>query len=916
MDLLKQKSQIKEFISYWEDRGSEKAESQKFWLQLLGVLGVDNPTSYIMFEEPILMKNTGFMDGFIEKTKVLIEQKSRNKNLKAGIVQSDGTKLSPFEQARRYVIDLPVSKHPRYIVTCNFQEFHIYDMEKPHGDPEIIELKNLEKEIYRLEFLVDKENTHIQKETEVSIKAGELVGKLYELLIQQYNDPTDPKSLESLNMLCVRIVFCLYAEDAGVFGRHNMFHDYIDTFQVKDTRRAIINLFKVLNQKPHDRDPYEDEKLLEFPYVNGGLFEGVDLEIPQFTQEIVALIKKEASEDFDWSAISPTIFGAVFESTLNPETRHKGGMHYTSIENIHKVIDNLFLNELNRELESILQIKVYKTKRDKLLDFQEKLSQIKFLDPACGSGNFLTETYISLRKIENKVITELTNGQQSLNIDGVIKVSIAQFYGIEINDFATTVAKTALWIAESQMMKETEEIVYMNLNFLPLKSYANIVCDNALKLEWKDVVSKDDLNYIMGNPPFLGFTYMQEAQKADMQKLFPKDKNLDLVCGWYKKTNDLIKGTKIECGYVSTNSITQGETVATLWKHLDFKINFAYKTFNWTSEASQKAAVHCVIIGFADFNRAEKLLYTNNEVFKKVFNINPYLYEGEHIVVNSRQAPLFNAIPMIYGNKPADGGNLILEDEIYDDFIQKEPLASKYIRPLLGAREFINNKKRWCLWLVGAAPNELAKMPMVQKRIEQCRDSRNNSPAAGIRKFALTPSLFAQITQPADVDYLLIPRVSSEKRSYIPIGFMDSKSIVTDAVQIIPGASYYEFGVLTSNVHMAWMKTTCGRLKSDYRYSKDIVYNNFPWCNATDIQKEKIFTTAKAILDARNKFPESSLADLYNIDTMPPELTKAHQENNKAVMEAYGFSVKISSAECVEELMRLYKEKVAESSSK
>lgn len=905
------KQSIKQFIEYWKDRGSERAESQKFWLNLLGdVLGVANPTEYISFEDPVMMNNTGFIDGYIDSTKVLIEQKGKNKNLRDGIRQSDGSLLSPFQQAKRYVVDLPLSKHPRFIITCNFKEFLIYDMEKPQGEPQSVLLENLEKELYRLQFLVDSENEHIKKETEVSIKAGELVGNLYNLLINQYKDPTNPKTLESLNMFCVRIVFCLYAEDAGIFGKHGKFHDYLASFRIKDTRKAMIDLFRILDKRPEERDPYEDDILASFPYVNGGLFADENIEIPHLTEDIVNLILRNASENFDWSEISPTIFGAVFESTLNPETRHAGGMHYTSIQNIHKVIDNLFLNDLKAEFNTILETKVEKTKNLKLRNFQEKLASLTFLDPACGSGNFLTETYLSLRKLENEILLALSHGQTMLDLEGVIQVKIHQFYGIEINDFATIVAKTALWIAESQMMKQTEEIVHMNLNFLPLKSYANIVCANALDTPWEDIVPKNKLNYIMGNPPFLGFTYMDIKQKENMLKIFPKTKNLDFVCAWYKMANDLIKGSRIECGFVSTNSITQGETVSSFWKFLDFKINFAYKTFNWTSEVSQKAAVHCVIIGFADFNRVEKILYFSDDNFVKCKNINPYLIDGENIIIESRNKPLYEVNKMIYGNKPADGGNLIIENDDYEDFIKREPNAIKFIRPLLGATEYINNKKRWCLWLKDAKPNELTKLPLVLDRVKKCKESRLSSIAAGIRKFSKTPTLFAQITQPDYVDFIIIPRVSSERRKYIPIGFLDSNFIVSDAVQIVPNATIYDFGILTSNVHMAWVKITCGRLKSDYRYSKDVVYNNFPWCSPTDIQKAKIEQTAQAILDARVMYPESSLADLYNELTMPKELRKAHQDNDRAVMSAYGFTTKMTESECVAELMKMYKEKV------
>lgn len=907
-----QKQAAKQFAEYWRDKGYEKGQSQPFWLQLLSqVFGIEKPTEFIEFEDQVhIDKNTGFIDGYIPTTKVLIEQKSMDKDLRKAIRQSDGSLLNPFQQAKKYIAELPLSKHPKYVVTCNFKSFLIYNMENPNGEPEEILLENLEKEYYRLEFLVEAGSEHLKREMEISIQAGELVGKLYDEVLKLYINPENEETLKSLNMFCVRLVFCLYAEDAGIFGKRLMFHDYLSRFEARDLRRALIDLFKVLDTKIENRDPYMTQELAQFPYVNGGLFANEDIEIPNLNDTVKELLLSKASEDFDWSEISPTIFGAVFESTLNPETRRSGGMHYTSIENIHKVIDPLFLDSLTEELQEIKQISVVKTKKKRIEEFQNKLASLKFLDPACGSGNFLTETYLSLRKLENKAISELTGGQILLGDESFspIKVSIGQFYGIEINDFAVTVAKTALWIAESQMMKETENILHINLDFLPLKSYTNITEGNALRIDWNDVIPKEELNYIMGNPPFVGFTYMSENQKRDMQNVFPGIKNLDLVCAWYKISFNYIKDTKIEVCFVSTNSIAQGETVARLWQTLNIKINFAYTTFRWDSEATQKAQVHCIIIGFADFDRKQKSIYNNGKKIL-VSNINAYLCDAPNVIVNSRNTPLCDVPKMIYGNKPADGGNLIIEDVDYNEFITKDPYSKRYIKPLLGAVEYLHNKKRYCIWLQDIAPDEIRKCPMIINRIKQCKEIRENSIAEGIRKFANTPTLFAQITQPNEGNYIIIPRVSSEKRRYIPMGFLSSEIKVTDAVQIVPNASIYDFGILTSNVHMAWMRTVCGRLKSDYRYSKDIVYNNFPWCNPTKEQEAKIEKTAQAILNARAKYPNSSLADLYDELIMPVELRKAHQENDKAVMEAYGFDwKKMTESDCVAELMKLYQQ--------
>ena len=912
MNDVQQRKAAKDFAARWKGKGYEKGESQLFWTTLLtDVFGVSNVADFIEFEDQVHLDHTSFIDGYIPSTKVLIEQKGLGKDLNKPIKQSDGSLLTPFQQAKRYITELPLSRHPRWVITCNFAEFYIYDMERPGGEPEKIHLADLEKEYYRLSFLTETGSVHIQQEMEISIKAGEVVGLLYDAFLKQYKNPEDPETLKSLNKLCVRLVFCLYAEDAGIFGKHLMFHDYLSQFSTRDMRKALVALFKVLDQKPEERDEFladDDPLLAAFPYVNGGLFADENVVIPPFTDEIRNLLLKKASADFDWSSISPTIFGAVFESTLNPETRRSGGMHYTSIENIHKVIDPLFLDDLKAELEEISTIAVLKTKERRLREFQVKLASLEFLDPAAGSGNFLTESYICVRRLENDVLRLLSGGQLAIG-DGLIspiRVSISQFHGIEINDFAVTVAKTALWIAESQMMKETEDIIYAHLEFLPLKTNANIVEGNALRLDWNNVVPRERLNYIMGNPPFVGFSMMTASQKDDMQSLFGNIKNLDYVAAWYKKASDYIHNSHIECGFVSTNSISQGETVARLWPLLNIRIDFAYISFVWNSEASIKAHVHCVIIGFSFYGRAEKILFTGNRG-EKVSNINAYLYDAPDVLVISRNKPLTDIPAMVYGNKPADGGNLIIEDEEYQAFVDNEPQALQFIHPLLGATEFINNKRRWCLWLVGASPTEIRKCPMVMDRIRKCKETRENSIAAGIRKFAATPTLFAQITQPPNIDYIIVPRHSSQARRYVPFGFVDANVIVNDAVQIIPGASVYHFGILESNVHMAWMRAICGRIKSDYRYSKDVVYNNFPWPNPTDAQRQRIEKTAQAILNARAKYPNASLADLYDELTMPPELRTAHQNNDRAVMAAYGFPIKgFTESDCVAELMKLY----------
>ena len=916
---LEQKKKAKEFAEFWKDKGYEKGQSQIFWTTLLtNVFGVENISEFIEFEDQVhIDKTTGFIDGYIPSTKVLIEQKSIEKDLRKPIKQSDGSLLNPFQQAKKYIAELPVSKHPKWVITCNFKSFLVYDMNNPNSEPEEILLKNLPKEYYRLSFLVDEKSEHLKKEEELSFKAGELVGKLYDAFSKQYKDITNEQSQKDLNELCVRLVFCLYAEDAGLFGRKNVFHDYLSKYDdLGLMRKNLIELFKILDTKLEDRDPYLDDDLNQFPYVNGGLFSNENIEIPLFTEEIRDTLLAKASDDFDWSEISPTIFGAVFESTLNPETRRSGGMHYTSIENIHKVIDPLFLNELREKLDDALAYKNEKTRNEKLIEFQNYIASLNFLDPACGSGNFLTETYLSLRRLENEMLSAMSKGMMMLDIADTIKVSIQQFYGIEVNDFAVKVAKTALWIAEAQMWTETKKIIssFTNISdFLPLETYDNIVEENALRINWNDVISNNKCSYIMGNPPFVGSKYSDKEQKLDMDYVFEnnskiKYRTLDYVTCWFYLASKYILETEIKCAFVSTNSITQGEQTGIIWKpiiEMGITINFAHRTFRWDSEASLKAHVHCVIIGFSCKNLVDKKIIFDNGKVLKTNNINPYLVSAPNVFIESRNKPFDLRKKMIAPNKPCDYNNLKIEKNEYTDFISKCPQSKKWIKRMVGAQEFINNKERYCLWLVGCEPSELRSMPLVLERVNKCREDRIKANTEESLKLANTPTLFREQINPKS--YLIIPCVSSERRRYIPIGFLDDKTIPVMGTLIIPNADLYDFGILTSNVHMYWTRTVCGRLKSDYRYSKDIVYNNFPLPNPTSQQRDKIEQTAQMILDARAKYPNSSLADLYDELTMPVELRKAHQANDVAVMEAYGFNWKImTESECVAELMKMY----------
>lgn len=920
MKEVRKNKQAAKFAKEWKGRGYERGETQIFWMSLLrNVFGIDHPEELMKFEERLSGDKTSFMDVHIPSTRVLIEQKSLGKNLNDKIRQSDGRLLTPYQQAKQYIVDMGVSQHPLWVVTCNFREFHIHDMESPGKPPEVVKLEDLENEWHRLQFLVDKKSTSITRQTDVSIRAGRLIGDLYKLLREKYKNPDDPESQKSLNKLCVRLVFCLYAEDTDIFGARNAFHDYLVDYRSRpgDFRRALIELFRILDT-PFDKREYVDEKLNEFPYVNGGLFSG-EIEIPMPDKEFIDLLLDQASMGFNWRPISPTIFGSVFESTLNPETRRSGGMHYTSVENIHKVIDPLFLNDLRKELDTIIAIGSKRQRRSLLADFRRKLAGLSFLDPACGSGNFLTETYISLRRLENEAL-RVYEDTDTAGIDfgdnqSPIMVRLSNFHGIEINDFAVSVAETALWIAESQMLEETMDIVNSNLDLLPLKNYNNIVEGNALTLDWNRAVDARSLSYIIGNPPFNGGRTMSKGQKADLIAVLGskwKDAgNLDFVAGWYKKSLDFIKESAgaVKAALVSTNSICQGEQVAPLWKPLlkeGIHIDFAHQTFRWDSESTEKAHVHCVIVGFSlKSDNGKPIIYDNAGEPHTVKRISPYLLDLPDILVESRTRPLCNVPGIGIGNQPIDNGNYLFSLEEKEQFIKSEPQASQFFHPWYGAEEFINRCPRYCLWLGECSPAILRNLPNCLKRVEAVRSYRLRSKRSATIKLADKPTGFQTENIP-DSDYLLIPSTSSERRAYIPIGYMPKESMASNAAFIVNNANVYHFGVLTSRIHMAWVRVVGGRLKSDYRYSKDIIYNNFPWPEPTQKQKADIESTAKAILKIRDKYPDCSLADLYDDLTMPYDLREAHRTNDKAVAAAYGLKSDMSDIDLAAHLLSLY----------
>lgn len=929
------------FAEDWKDKGDEKSDTHNFWIALLRqVLGVENAEYVIQFEKRVMLGHKSFIDGYIENTLVLIEQKSIDVDLRKSYKQSDGSVLTPYEQAFRYSSFLRLSEKPRWIITCNFKSFLVYDMENIGGEPQEILLENLEKEYSRLSFIADKNNIHIEREVALSKEAGRLVGLLHKALSKQYEDIDNPKTQRSLNALCVRLVFCLYAEDANLFGSKSAFHDYMNTLNTDDFRERLIRLFKILDTPEKERDPYIKPALKAFPYVNGGLFADESVVIPSFTEDIINILLEECSAKFDWSDISPTIFGAVFESTLNPETRRSGGMHYTSIENIHKVIDPLFLDELKKEFTSIkFNFEGKKNFNSKLVEFQDKLASLKFLDPACGSGNFLTESYISLRRIENELIKLMSGEDRWFGGDDFspIKVSIGQFYGIEINDFAVSVAKAAMWIAESQMQHETENIVGRDIKFFPLKDYVQVVECNALNLNWGTLKANANIgalfdtseasevqikfDYIMGNPPFVGYKFQTKEQKQDIIKVFGKDwqnvGTLDYVCAWYKKAFDFSKGKNTKCALVSTNSVSQGEEVATLWKPLfndGIRINFAYRTFRWDSESFSKAHVHCVIIGFSSCeSNSKKFIFDENGKRHEANNINGYLLDAPNVFVERRNKPICKVSDMAKGNAAMDDGTFLITSEEREEILKREPGISKFIKQHMSADDFLNNKVSYCFWLEEASSNDIKNSKEIYKRVQAVKEYRLKSNRDATKKMANFPYLFAENRQPK-TDYLMMPVVSSEKRKYIPIAYLKPDIIASYANFTIPNATLYEFGILISVVHNAWMRMLCGRLEMRYRYSSTIVYNNFPWCDPTAEQKTKIEETAQAILDAReNEFKKdagASLADLYDENAMPLELRKAHNENDKAVMSAYGFDAKMSESEIVAELMKMYQKMV------
>lgn len=919
------KRAARDFAAKWEGRGNEKEDAHSFWLELLrDVIGMEDVTTAARFEQNTV--DRGYIDVVIADAKTFIEQKSLGIDLDKAETRQ-GRKVTPFQQAKAYADSMPNTQRPDTIIVCDFNEFRIHDLantEKPSENYTSFTLDELPDYLYLLDFLVDPQRARRVREQRVSLDAGSLIGVMYRLLSEQYIDPETEENQHALNVLCVRLVFCLFAEDAGLFPKDAFYH-FLQELPANRIRPAIKELFAWLDTPEADRDPYASDVMKAFPYVNGGLFRGAT-EVPPFTDEIKQVLLDDVSKGTDWASISPTIFGGVFESTLNPETRHAGGMHYTSPENIHKVIDPLYLDQLTDELDNILTAEGIgdRKRRNQLNAFHEKLAGLTFFDPACGSGNFLTETYISLRRLENKVISEKAGNQAAFGFEDIgispVKVSLRQFYGLEINDFAVSVAETALWIAELQANIETETIVARTIDDLPLRDAAKIVHANALQTEWSDVVAPADCSFIIGNPPFLGARNQSKEQKQDVKDVFTaigasrNIGNVDFVAAWYAKAADYIGDHPVRCAFVSTNSICQGEQVANIWSpiwDLGVQIDFAHDTFRWVNEASDQANVFCVIVGFSKLGGPKRLFHHKHpdspaEV-REVDQLNAYLAAAPDAFVWSRSRPLCDVPKIGIGNKPIDGGNYLFTAEEKDAFLVKEPGAEKFFHQWMGSQEFIRGIERWVLWLGDAKPSEVAKMPAAMDRVRAVRDLRLASKSAPTQKLASTPMRFHVENMP-EGNSILIPQTSSQRRKYIPLGYVYPEVLCSNGVRLIPNATLYHFGVLHSQFHMAWMRRTTGRLKSDYQYAANIVYNNFVWPDTDAATSDKIEAAAQAVLDARAEYPDSTISDMYDPDNdfLYPALTKAHQQLDDAVEAAYGLDSGGDETVIFEHLMELY----------
>lgn len=892
------KDRALKFSKEWADTSNEEADAKPFLVEFFNVFGITSKR-VSTFEHRV--KKLDDKDGYIDllwKGTILIEMKSRGKNLDKA-----------FEQAKDYLHGLKEHELPKYILISDFENFRLHDLEETKAIE--FKLNDLVNNVQHFGYLLGYQKKVYKEQDPANIKAAELMGKLHDRL-EEIGYTGHP-----LEVYLVRLLFCLFAEDTTIFEKQQ-FQEYIEqrtNIDGSDLAAKLQELFQVLNTPKEKRFKNLDEQLADFPYVNGKLFEE-NLPTASFDSKM-----RQALLDctyIDWSKISPAIFGSMFQSVMNPKERRNLGAHYTSETNILKLIKPLFLDELWKEFENI------KDNKNKLGEFHRKISTYKFLDPACGCGNFLIITYRELRLLELEVLRALNkSGQRVIDVSSIILIDVDQFYGIEYEEFPARIAEVAMWLIDHQMNMLISNEFGQYFVRLPLKKAAQIHHADALETDWENVVSKNELSFIIGNPPFIGSKIMKQNQRDQIVKQFDNAEGsgvLDYVSGWYIKAAKYILNTKIKVAFVSTNSIVQGEQTSILWEPMIskyyVKIHFAHRTFKWSNEAKGNAAVFCVIVGFANYDTPNKSIFEYEDIKGeaheiKVKNINPYLVDAKDIVIKKRTTPLCNVPKMSFGNMPLDGGNLILSDEEKIEFLKIEPNAEKYILPLVSAFEFLNGKKRWCLWLVNAEPSELKQLPEVLKRVEAVRKFRLDSVAPSTQKFAATPTLFRDRNRPDT--FIVVPRVSSENRPYIPFGFFDKNSIVSDTCMSIPNGNKYHFGVLMSKMHMAWVKYICGRLKSDFRYSKDIVYNNYPWPeNPNEKQIGAIEKATEKVLEAREQFPNSSLADLYSPLTMPEQLVKAHNELDKAVDLAYRPQAFTSEANRMEYLFGLYEKYTAD----
>lgn len=886
-----------EFSKRWEHETSEDAEAKPFWTEFFAVFGIDRKR-VASFEEPV--KKLGDRQGYIDlfwKGMLLIEHKSRGKDLDKA-----------YTQALDYFPGIKERDLPKFVLVSDFARFRLYDLEG--GTHHEFKLADLHKHIKHFAFIAGYRTQAIAPQNPVNIKAAERMGKLHDALMASGYEG------HPLEVLLVRLLFCLFAEDTGIYQPANAFRSWIEERTAEDGSDLgpqLARLFQVLNTPEDKRSKNLDEQIAAFPYVNGKLFEEM-LPIADFDAAM-----REALLDccaLDWSAISPAIFGALFQSIMDGKARRNLGAHYTSEENILKLIKPLFLDELWDEFKRV------KNNKNKLFEFHKKLRTLTFFDPACGCGNFLVIAYRELRALELEVLRTVhqETGSRFLNIHSEINVDVDQFHGIEIEEFPAQIAQVALWLVDHQMNVRISEEFGMYFARIPLKTSPHIVHGNALTLDWNDVLPVERCNYVLGNPPFVGHHYQDSSQKKDFEGVMQVINGfgvLDFVTAWYVKASQYLHsgGNKTHCAFVSTNSITQGEQVGLLWSWLlaqGIRIHFAHRTFQWSNEAKGVAAVHCVIIGFGLSEERRKVIFEYEDLrgephIVTATNINPYLVDGPNVVITNRSMPLCPVPQMRWGNKPTDGGNLILTAEEAEEITATHPQARPFVRPFISGGDFIDGIQRYCLWLKDAPPTIL-QLPPIKSRIEQVRKFRLESKAATTRDYASYPSLFRQIAQP-ETDYLAIPEVSSERRTYIPIAFVKNNVICSNTLQFISSAEIYHFGVLCSTMHNAWMRAVCGRLESRYRYSNSIVYNNFPWPDApTDKQRTAVEAAAQAVLDARAQFPQSSLADLYDPLTMPPTLVKAHQKLDAVVDACYRKAAFANDAQRVEFLFERYQQ--------